>query len=130
MKFQLAVTVLASVAVAPVASFNIKSMAKNLRLAFVPRVTSTSSTTSSQVNYAKDGQAEVVLVGCGAPNRGMGWYHAGMFRLRIFVYLPLGSTISRSTHASPIVFAWLLQFVSNDCCLFPLILSFNACWMV
>lgn len=25
---------------------------------------------------AKDGQAEVILVGCGAPNRGMGWYHA------------------------------------------------------
>ena len=25
---------------------------------------------------AKVGQAEVVLVGCGAPNRGMGWYHA------------------------------------------------------
>lgn len=25
---------------------------------------------------AQDGQAEVVLVGCGAPNRGMGWYHA------------------------------------------------------
>lgn len=24
---------------------------------------------------ASDGQAEVVLVGCGAPNRGMGWYH-------------------------------------------------------
>eukprot|EP00548_Thalassiothrix_antarctica_P003607 CAMPEP_0194146898 /NCGR_PEP_ID=MMETSP0152-20130528/22276_1 /TAXON_ID=1049557 /ORGANISM="Thalassiothrix antarctica, Strain L6-D1" /LENGTH=400 /DNA_ID=CAMNT_0038847549 /DNA_START=121 /DNA_END=1323 /DNA_ORIENTATION=- len=24
---------------------------------------------------AKPGQAEVVLVGCGAPNRGMGWYH-------------------------------------------------------
>jgi len=24
---------------------------------------------------AKAGQAEVVLVGCGAPNRGMGWYH-------------------------------------------------------
>jgi hypothetical protein len=24
---------------------------------------------------AKEGQAEVVLVGCGAPNRGMGWYH-------------------------------------------------------
>ena len=22
------------------------------------------------------GQAEVVLVGCGAPDRGMGWYHA------------------------------------------------------
>ena len=27
-------------------------------------------------NGAKVGQAEVVLVGCGAPNRGMGWYHA------------------------------------------------------
>jgi len=25
---------------------------------------------------ASPGQAEVVLVGCGAPNRGMGWYHA------------------------------------------------------
>lgn len=25
---------------------------------------------------AAEGQAEVVLVGCGAPNRGMGWYHA------------------------------------------------------
>lgn len=24
---------------------------------------------------AKPGQAEVILVGCGAPNRGMGWYH-------------------------------------------------------
>ena len=23
-----------------------------------------------------DKQCEVVLVGCGAPNRGMGWYHA------------------------------------------------------
>ena len=31
---------------------------------------------STSLNYAKDGQAEVVLVGCGAPNRGMGWYHA------------------------------------------------------
>jgi hypothetical protein len=24
----------------------------------------------------KETQAQVVLVGCGAPNRGMGWYHA------------------------------------------------------
>lgn len=23
-----------------------------------------------------EGQAQVVLVGCGAPSRGMGWYHA------------------------------------------------------
>ena len=29
---------------------------------------------SLQMN-AESGQAEVVLVGCGAPNRGMGWYH-------------------------------------------------------
>jgi len=27
------------------------------------------------VANAEEGQAEVVLVGCGAPNRGMGWYH-------------------------------------------------------
>ena len=30
----------------------------------------------SPIMYAKEGQAEVILVGCGAPNRGMGWYHA------------------------------------------------------
>jgi len=28
------------------------------------------------VATAGDGQCEVVLVGCGAPLRGMGWYHA------------------------------------------------------
>jgi len=32
--------------------------------------------TSTRILSAKPGQAEVVLVGCGAPNRGMGWYHA------------------------------------------------------
>lgn len=31
---------------------------------------------SSSVMAAASGQSEVVLVGCGAPNRGMGWYHA------------------------------------------------------
>lgn len=31
---------------------------------------------STVVRFAEEGQAEVVLVGCGAPNRGMGWYHA------------------------------------------------------
>jgi hypothetical protein len=34
------------------------------------------ASTKSAVGGAKVGQAEVVLVGCGAPNRGMGWYHA------------------------------------------------------
>lgn len=29
---------------------------------------------SSALRYAESGQAEVILVGCGAPNRGMGWY--------------------------------------------------------
>ena len=37
--------------------------------------TSPSDVLSSSTG-AKAGQAEVVLVGCGAPNRGMGWYHA------------------------------------------------------
>jgi predicted dehydrogenase len=30
----------------------------------------------SVVVKAEEGQAEVILVGCGLPNRGMGWYHA------------------------------------------------------
>jgi len=30
----------------------------------------------SQLQFAKEGQAEVILVGCGQPNKGMGWYHA------------------------------------------------------
>ena len=35
---------------------------------------------------AKEGQAEVILVGCGAPNRGMGWYHGIQVRTsNIFV---------------------------------------------
>jgi len=31
---------------------------------------------TSSLRLAEEGQAEVILVGCGAPNRGMGWYHA------------------------------------------------------
>ncbi len=47
----------------------------------VSAFTTTTSTAAASVNRislaaAKAGQAEVVLVGCGAPNRGMGWYHA------------------------------------------------------
>jgi len=38
--------------------------------------TATRSYSGNAANLAKDGQAEVILVGCGAPNRGMGWYHA------------------------------------------------------
>lgn len=38
--------------------------------------TATRSYAGKSVNLAKEGQAEVILVGCGAPNRGMGWYHA------------------------------------------------------
>jgi hypothetical protein len=28
----------------------------------------------SNLMFAKEGQAEVILVGCGQPNKGMGWY--------------------------------------------------------
>jgi len=40
------------------------------------RATANRGIAGSALNLAKEGQAEVVLVGCGAPNRGMGWYHA------------------------------------------------------
>jgi len=49
------------------------------RSAFVAngaRVNAVRSIGSTMVMNAEEGQAEVVLVGCGAPNRGMGWYHA------------------------------------------------------
>jgi len=38
--------------------------------------TASRSYAGKSINLAKEGQAEVILVGCGAPNRGMGWYHA------------------------------------------------------
>jgi predicted dehydrogenase len=38
--------------------------------------TATRSYAGKSINLAKEGQAEVILVGCGAPDRGMGWYHA------------------------------------------------------
>ena len=53
--------------------------------AFAPRAANKAAATrgmasrafgGSSVAFAKEGQAEVILVGCGAPNRGMGWYHA------------------------------------------------------
>jgi len=47
--------------------------------AFVPNKMTTRAASTfgrSLAMYAEKGQAEVILVGCGAPNRGMGWYHA------------------------------------------------------
>ena len=47
--------------------------------AFVSRQTTRTQQrgiSSSFLRFAEEGQAEVILVGCGAPNRGMGWYHA------------------------------------------------------
>jgi len=38
--------------------------------------TAARSFTPSMVTQAEKGQSEVILVGCGLPNRGMGWYHA------------------------------------------------------
>ena len=55
-----------------------------LSRSFIGRSSSATATTRSFSNgafrstlqmNAESGQAEVVLVGCGAPNRGMGWYH-------------------------------------------------------
>lgn len=46
-------------------------VASGAKTAVAKRAVSTTSTM-----YADAGQAEVILVGCGAPNRGMGWYHA------------------------------------------------------
>lgn len=43
---------------------------------FARPTTSRSFVSPTLVVAAEKGQAEVVLVGCGAPNRGMGWYHA------------------------------------------------------
>lgn len=45
--------------------------------AFVSRQGRTMATRAfsrSQLQFAKEGQAEVILVGCGQPNKGMGWY--------------------------------------------------------
>jgi hypothetical protein len=57
------------------------SLSRRSATAFVVSRTTTASTrtlvSSTRVlQVAAEGQAEVVLVGCGAPNRGMGWYHA------------------------------------------------------
>jgi hypothetical protein len=48
--------------------FNYHQIMKEMDLAADFEATSPSEVTQDQ--------AEVVLVGCGAPNRGMGWYHA------------------------------------------------------
>ena len=47
-----------------------------LALRSTAKAESMSSATTPNAAAAKTNQAEVVLVGCGAPNRGMGWYHA------------------------------------------------------
>jgi hypothetical protein len=65
---------------ASIAMFSTLSMQRSA--AFVARKASTRAASSSAFGpslsalAAEKGQAEVVLVGCGAPNRGMGWYHA------------------------------------------------------
>jgi len=52
------------------------SIATRRAAGFVNRNIAKRSFGGNALNSAKDGQAEVILVGCGAPNRGMGWYHA------------------------------------------------------
>jgi len=61
------------------ASCSSKTAALAFTRASRSKVTSITSRTLFQGTtalYAKPGQAETILVGCGAPNRGMGWYHA------------------------------------------------------
>jgi hypothetical protein len=54
----------------------------NMISAFVSKASTTARAATrtfvskTHLAAAGAGQAEVVLVGCGAPNRGMGWYHA------------------------------------------------------
>jgi hypothetical protein len=50
---------------------------KSAAFSLIARTTRSRAISSTALAAAatKD-QAEVVLVGCGAPNRGMGWYHA------------------------------------------------------
>ena len=52
------------------------SIATRRAAGFVNRNIAKRSFGGNALNSAKDCQAEVILVGCGAPNRGMGWYHA------------------------------------------------------
>mmetsp|Transcript_43330 Transcript_43330/g.125261 ORF Transcript_43330/g.125261 Transcript_43330/m.125261 type:complete len:406 (-) Transcript_43330:47-1264(-) len=68
MKIQISTIMFASLA-SRTTAFAINN-ARNARAAV------TRAYSGSPLLYAKDGQAEVILVGCGAPNRGMGWYHA------------------------------------------------------
>ena len=58
-----------------VASIMLSSFAISRTAAFVTRQSSRAISVTSSCFAAEKGQAEVVLVGCGAPNRGMGWYH-------------------------------------------------------
>jgi hypothetical protein len=51
-------------------------VARKSFIATQQRAASTSAFRGTSTMFAEEGQAEVVLVGCGAPNRGMGWYHA------------------------------------------------------
>lgn len=54
------------------------SLSRSATAFVVGRKTASRTLASSTrvLQAAAEGQAEVVLVGCGAPNRGMGWYHA------------------------------------------------------
>ena len=70
MKYLLSLTMFASVATRGASAF---THAARSQL----RASSSRAFGGSNVLLAKDGQAEVILVGCGAPNRGMGWYHGG-----------------------------------------------------
>jgi hypothetical protein len=49
---------------------------KNASPSSDPSSTNIPTTNNNSPKMSSENQAEVVLVGCGAPNRGMGWWHA------------------------------------------------------
>jgi hypothetical protein len=69
MKLQLSTIMFASLAARQASAFAINGRSQTRTLA-------SRAFSKTHAMFAKEGQAEVILVGCGAPNRGMGWYHA------------------------------------------------------
>jgi hypothetical protein len=80
---------------------------------FPSLVVSSSATTTSirTMAAAKVGQAEVVLVGCGAPNRGMGWYHAIQMLEGRYVRSHYLNFYTHTHCALRILFVWMLLFL-------------------
>lgn len=69
MKLQISTIMFASIAARQASAFAVNTRSG-------ARAVGSRAFSNTRIALAKEGQAEVILVGCGAPNRGMGWYHA------------------------------------------------------